>query len=187
MVSRKHFFFMVFFFMFFSIGLLYEQSETVLKELDQAIAASTSVGVFEGDQAKNFQLQNQDGEVVSLDQFKGKTVIVNFFATWCGPCQQEMPELVSLANHLNQDEVALLGVNMTKQERNQEDVSYFLEHFDVGFEVVLDTDGEVMNDYQIIGIPTTVVIDENGVIEKRFNGIVNQKILIEETGIEIHD
>jgi len=159
----------------FSIATFYQQSETVYMQIEKAVAAATTtkVGVYEGEKAIDFQLESIAGEQQSLKDWRGKTVILNFFASWCHPCQEEMPALVELNNRLDKNDFVIVGVNMLKQERNKEDVLQFLKHYEAQYPIVFDEHGKVMNDYKIIGIPTTFIIDEEGIIKKRINGMVS--------------
>lgn len=164
-------------FAFFFLAISYEHSDTTLKRMEQEVLASNQLGVYKNDIAENFQLLNMKGEKVALSDFKGKKVVVNFFATWCGPCQEEMPILVSLDKKVSDDKLIILGVNMTKEERNANQVREFIKHFKVEYEVVYDGDGKVMKEYQLIGIPTTLFIDEKGKIVDRINGLITEDII----------
>lgn len=146
--------------------------------MEQAMVASaTKTGVYKGDMAENFLLLNASGEKVKLSDFRGKKLVLNFFATWCAPCQEEMPILVELDKRVNQEELILLGINVTKEEPNPNQVQQFIKHFQVQYDVLFDGDGKVMNDYQLIGIPTTIFIDEKGKIVERVNGVVTMELI----------
>ncbi|WP_209125850.1 peroxiredoxin [Alkalihalobacillus sp. BA299] len=160
------------FLLLFFVAYLYEGSNHIFRQVDEAVAATTKVGAFENELAPNFELLNLKGEKVSLEDFRGKKVILNFFATWCPPCQEEMPLLVNLYEQLKEKNIIMLGVNMTSQERNANEVRPFLSHFKAKYDVVFDVDGKVMKNYHIIGIPTTFIINEKGIVEKRINGLV---------------
>ncbi|MGO4889347.1 TlpA disulfide reductase family protein [Anaerobacillus sp. MEB173] len=179
MNRRNAFFSLTIFFLMFIVGVLYERSDTVLKNLEMAVAASTNEGAQVGNVAVDFTLLNTKGETVSLTDYKGKTVLLNFFATWCGPCLEEMPALVELDKRLSDEELIILGVNLTKQERNANDVRPFLDHFHAEFDVVFDVEGKVMENYQLIGIPTSVIINEKGKIIARINGMLTAEQVME--------
>ncbi|MFV8827390.1 peroxiredoxin family protein [Alkalihalobacterium sp. APHAB7] len=160
------------FFLLFGVAYLYEGSHHIFRQVDEAVAATSKVGAFENEVAPNFELLNLEGKKVSLEDYRGRKVILNFFATWCPPCQEEMPLLVHLDEELKDKNIVMLGVNMTSQERNSNDVRPFLSQYNAEYDVVFDVDGKVMKNYHIIGIPTTFMVNEKGIIEKRINGIV---------------
>lgn len=157
---------------FLFLAISYQKSDTTLKQISQAVLAANSTGVYKGDIAVDFQLLNRNGEKVTLSNYRGKKVIINFFATWCGPCQDEMPAFVELDRNTDNQKLIIVGVNMTKEEPNPSQVHKFVDHFQVEYEVLYDGEGKVMKEYQLIGIPTTIFIDEKGQIAERFNGIL---------------
>ncbi|WP_096199047.1 TlpA disulfide reductase family protein [Bacillus sp. FJAT-45350] len=180
--TRKAFYFSVLFFILFALGSFYQQSNTVFNQVDEAVAAAaiSKVGPYEGNQAVSFSLPDENNQIVTLEDYKGKTVILNFFASWCPPCQEEMPVVVDFSKKINQKEDAVfLGINMTHQEKSKENVTKFLEHFHADFKVLYDEDGKTMKDYQIIGIPTTVVIGKDGKVVRRINGMVTPELVEE--------
>lgn len=133
-------------------------------------------GVFPGQKAPTFSLKTLRGKTASLDEYKGKPLVINLFASWCPPCQEEMPLLNELSKTLG-DKGNVIGVNLTNQERSLDDVKAFVKQFNVPFDVLLDEKGEVGKLYQIIGIPTTLLIDEKGIIQKRYNGMLTEKMI----------
>lgn len=143
------------------------------------VTIAADYGVHEGEQALPFELQDENGTNVKLQDFYGKKVIVNFFATWCPPCQEEMPLLVHLHEQLDTNKEVLIGVNLTKEERNRRDVELFMKQFGASYLVLYDEEGKVMDDYQIFGIPVTVFINEEGKITKRINGELTKEIVDE--------
>ena len=158
----------------------YQRSESSLKQLEKevvAAAVAAKIGVYQGDTAVNIQLLNALGEPVNLKDFRGKKVLINFFATWCAPCQEEMPILVDLDSRINNEKFVILGVNVTKQEPNPNQVREFIRHYQVEYDILFDGEGKVMKDYQLIGIPTTIFIDEKGKIIKRLNGMLTMDMV----------
>jgi cytochrome oxidase Cu insertion factor (SCO1/SenC/PrrC family) len=115
-----------------------------------------------GSVAPNFGLQNLAGKAVQLSSFRGKVVLINFWATWCGPCRAEMPLLERLYRRAA-GQVVVLGVD---QEESAGDVRSFVHSAGVTYPIVLDTDGTVAFRYQIIGTPTTYFVDRFGVIRQ---------------------
>ncbi|WP_408009612.1 peroxiredoxin family protein [Pseudalkalibacillus sp. A8] len=136
-------------------------------------AANVRTAIAEiGKEAPDFTLQNLGGEKISLSDYRGKTVILNFWTTWCTYCKKEIPELINF-HHLHQKEdVAILAVNLSSEEENIEQVSMFSKEFEIPFEVPLDKEGTVGQDYQIIVIPTTYIIDPDGIVKNKIMGPV---------------
>jgi peroxiredoxin len=177
-VRRNFFYLAALCFLFLFLAVNYERSDSTLKRMEQdVVAATTKTGVYQGNLAKKFQLLNQNGETVSLSDYRGKKVILNFFATWCAPCQEEMTTLVELDKTLNKENIVLIGINVTKEEPNPNVVRDFIKHYQVQYDVLFDGGGTVMKDYQLIGIPTTIFVDEKGKIVRRLNGMVTMDML----------
>ncbi|HDX9590995.1 TPA: redoxin domain-containing protein [Bacillus pseudomycoides] len=128
-------------------------------------------GIEIGKVAPEFELSKLDGTKVKLSDLKGKKVIVNFWATWCGPCQREMPDMQEFYNKYQKD-VEILAVNYTASEGTdgKEKVRKFGEEKGVTFPILLDTDIKVTTTYKVITIPTSYFVDTNGVIQDKFIG-----------------
>lgn len=133
-------------------------------------------GLEIGVMAPDFQLKTIDGEVVKLSDYKGKKVILNFWATWCPPCKKEIPELQAF-HERSGDEITILGVNI--DTNNQ--VEDFVKERKITFPVLLDHGEKVSKMYQVIAIPTTYFIDEKGLIRHKHLGAVSKKLLKEHT------
>lgn len=125
-----------------------------------------------GHPAPDFELKNLNGETIRLSDFKGKVVIVNFWATWCSPCRSEMPDLQQAALE-NAGELIVIGVNNTPAD-NPEQITKFVTELGVTFPIVLDETGQTIETYRVLGLPTTVFIDRAGVIQEIFTGPVNK-------------
>jgi peroxiredoxin len=185
-VRRNFFYLAALCFLFLFLAVNYERSDSTLKRMEQdVVAATTKTGVYQGNLAKKFQLLNQNGETVSLSDYRGKKVILNFFATWCTPCQEEMTTLVELDKTLNKENIVLIGINVTKEEPNPNVVRDFIKHYQVQYDVLFDGEGTVMKDYQLIGIPTTIFIDEKGKVVRRLNGMVTMDMIKNDPFFEI--
>ena len=118
-------------------------------------------GADVGKLASDFQLPGLDGQMVSLSDFQGKAVLLNFWATWDGPSRVEMPFLQQVHEEKS-GEVVLLAVNF---RGSQSEVEGFMENLDLSFLTVLDTDERMAQQYNIRIIPTTFFIDREGVIQ----------------------
>ena len=112
-----------------------------------------------GSPAPAFSLNGRSGQAVSLAQYKGQVVMLNFWASWCGPCRQEMPLLESIYKKYNKLGFTLIGVNVEPDSKAAND---WLRETPVSFPVIYDTDGKVSKLYEVGGMPSTVIIDRGG-------------------------
>ncbi|RDW17242.1 TlpA family protein disulfide reductase [Oceanobacillus chungangensis] len=139
--------------------------------------AADEVGTEIGNVAPDFEIQTLDGETVNLQHFRGKRVILNFWATWCPPCRVEMPDMQKL--HENED-IIVLAVNLTDSEISQKDVKTFVNEFGLTFPIGLDKTGGISELYKINPIPTTIMIDSDGKIRFKFFGAMSYDTMTEE-------
>jgi thiol-disulfide isomerase/thioredoxin len=119
-----------------------------------ALAAGPPVGP-----APNFTLSSNTGKPVKLSDYKGQVVMINFWATWCGPCRKEMPLLESIYKQYKNKGFTLLGVNVEPDPKASVD---WLKKTPVSFPVLYDTNSDVSTLYKVSGMPTTVFIDKKG-------------------------
>ena len=110
--------------------------------------------------APDFNLKDQYGVVHSLENYKGKVIFLNFWATWCPPCKKEMPDIENIYKEYgeNKKDVVILGVNSEKEN----EVKKFLKDKGYTFPIVIDENSEVMRKYFIQAFPTSFVIDKEG-------------------------
>ncbi len=127
-----------------------------------ALAASTApAALAPASAAPDFTLHAMDGPNLRLKEQRGRVVMVNFWATWCGPCRQEMPQLNRLYEKYKASGFVLLGVNVDDDQRKAAEVASKLG---VTFPVLLDTDKAVSKLYDLSTMPSTVLIDRDGKI-----------------------
>lgn len=110
--------------------------------------------------APDFNLKDQYGVTHSLENYKGKVIFLNFWATWCPPCKKEMPDIENIYKEYgeNKKDVVILGVNSEKEN----EVKKFLKDKGYTFPIVIDENSEVMRKYFIQAFPTSFVIDKEG-------------------------
>ena len=127
-----------------------------------------------GDPASNFAFFLPDGRGADLASLQGKPVVLNFWATWCGPCRAEMPELIAL--HEENANVVVLEVNVREKSDAIED---FAAEFGMNMPVIQDPDGAISRAYGVRNMPTTVFIREDGTIDARWAGLLTGEQLTE--------
>jgi len=109
--------------------------------------------------APAFTLASRAGQDVSLAQYKGQVVMINFWASWCGPCRQEMPLLESIYKKYNKMGFTMIGVNV---EPDSNAANEWLKATPVSFPILYDRDSKVSKLYDVAGMPSTVIIDRSG-------------------------
>jgi peroxiredoxin len=109
--------------------------------------------------APAFTLASRGGQDVSLSQYKGNVVMINFWASWCGPCRQEMPLLESIYKKYNKMGFTMIGVNV---EPDSNAANEWLKATPVSFPILYDRDSKVSKLYDVAGMPSTVIIDRSG-------------------------
>lgn len=123
-----------------------------------------------GNEAPDFKLLNMEGETVTLSEILGKKVIVlDFWATWCGPCVKALPILVDVTDAYSRDDVVFFAINQREQPKT---IERFLQAQEINPAVLLDTDSSVGKAYQVRGIPQTVIIGRDGRIAKVHVGLI---------------
>jgi thiol-disulfide isomerase/thioredoxin len=117
--------------------------------------------------APDFLLETLDGGTLRLSDLQGKAVLVNFWATWCGPCRSELPHLVAAYDRYRQEGLEIVAVNLQEDE---DTVARFVQEFGMQFPVVIDRGGEVADEYRVLGLPTSYFIDRSGVVRSIYTG-----------------
>lgn len=141
---------------------------------------AVEVGTEAGMQAPAFTLLNLNNKEVSLADYRGQKVFLNFWATWCPPCREEMPDLQKLHEEYD-DEIAVLTVNIGESKPTA--VNFMMEN-KLNLPVLLDQDKSTAQDFLVRAIPTTYILDEKGVIiEKTFGGL-SYNSMLKLSGIE---
>lgn len=156
-------------------------SETSAEDSSSVTTLSAKEGTAVGNLAYDFTLTNYAGESVTLSDLRGKIVILNFWASWCGPCQSEMPGFQVMQEKItgqgDKADTVFLTVNLADGQRETRDIAQaFLDENGYTFPVVFDK-GDVANQYMITGIPSTFVLDKDGIIVQTFLGATNEQDL----------
>jgi len=151
----------------------------IKKEVLQNYGLITSGQIAEiGLSAPDFLLIDAlSGEEIKLSNYIGKPIILNFWASWCGPCKIELPELQALQIK-HGDDLIILAVNGDRESREQ--IQYFGSKFNLTFNLLRDPKKEVTKAYGVWGLPKTLFIDRDGVIQKQYTGSINQEIIEQE-------
>lgn len=147
----------------------------------QVASSAEETGLDQGDLAPDFELTTLDGKTVKLSDYRGKTVLLNFWASWCPPCRSEMPHMQTYYTEQSEaDNVEILAVNMTKTEKNkQQSAEEFVEEYQLSFPILLDKQSEIMKAYLVKVYPTTYIINEEGVIKDKMMFPLDDKLLKE--------
>jgi peroxiredoxin len=126
--------------------------------------------------APQFTLSDLEGRPVSLSKYRGKVVILDFWATWCPPCRREIPDFVSLQNQYASRGLQIIGIGLDQPNN----VTLFVQQYGINYPVVIGDDA-ISNLYGgVSGIPTTFIIDRQGNIINKFVGFTNKTIFEEE-------
>jgi len=128
------------------------------------IALPAAVAADPSGPAPQFTLPEKGGGQLSLAQYKGQVVMINFWASWCGPCRQEMPLLEDIYKKYNKLGFTLIGVNVEPDSKAADD---WLKATPVTFPIGYDKDSKVSQMFQVSGMPTTVIIDRKGNLRYR--------------------
>ena len=130
-------------------------------------ASSLASSGMEGQLAPDFALKSSTGENLRLSEFRGDVVMINFWATWCGPCRQEMPLLDELYSRYQRVGFSLLGVNIDDDSGRAMDM---IEELGVNFPVLFDARKEVSKLYEVEAMPVTVIVDRTGTVRYIHHG-----------------
>ena len=130
-------------------------------------AASLAASGLEGQPAPDFALKSASGANLRLSEYRGDVVLINFWATWCGPCRQEMPLLDDLYTRYERVGFKLLGVNIDDDSRR---AMQMVEELDVSFPVLFDERKEVSKLYKVEAMPVTVLVDRDGNVRHVHHG-----------------
>ena len=109
--------------------------------------------------APDFTLADMDGNSHKLSDYRGKPVIINFWATWCPPCREEMPSMERAWNKIKEQNIAMLAINVGEDE---DTIFTFMADYPASFTILLDTSGTMIDQWPVQGLPTTFVVSPDG-------------------------
>ena len=138
------------------------------------VSATSNAGAFavgEGTKAPDLTLKDLSGKDVKISDYKSKVVVLNFWATWCGPCRAEIPSFVKLRDRYHDMGLEIIGVSLDQDD--QDGVVTFAERFKISYPVVVGTAEAVEAYGPMNAIPTTVIIDKHGQVRSRHLGMLS--------------
>lgn len=160
-----------------------KQSAERLNEGSDVEFLPTDEGLAKGETAPDFELTTLDGETARLSDYKGKKVILNFWASWCPPCRAEMPDMQKYyEDQADEENVEILAVNLTTEDRGMDKITAFIEEFHLTFPVPMDSEGDIGKLYQAVAIPTTYMIDTEGKVRNKIVGPMSEQMMEEFVG-----
>ena len=124
--------------------------------------------------AHDFEVETFDGETLRLSDLKGKVVVLNFWASWCGPCRWEMPAFERISKEYSEKEVVFVGLAVADR---LQDASKFADSVGVTYPLALDRTGRIAVAYDVRSLPTTFFIDREGQIQRRLTSVANEGVL----------
>jgi thiol-disulfide isomerase/thioredoxin len=153
----------------FLITVLFCTSFSVAADWQQPALSHNLTPVTKIIAASDFELLNMDEEKRKLSDYRGKVVLLNFWATWCPPCIREMPSMERLHQQINADDFSVIAIN---QMEDSDQVFAFTGQLEIDptFEILFDSQSEVSQAYAVRGLPTTYLIDKQGNIRYRAVG-----------------
>ena len=159
------------------------------KYMSLAVCLAVSLLVFgcanagQAGEAKNFTLKDLEGKNTSLDSVlkSHKAVLVNFWATWCPPCREEIPGLIKLQKNHGGDSFTILGID---EGESATKVSNFVKKIGINYPVLLDSDQSAAEDYRVVGIPTSYLISSEGKILGEYHAYTPELVADVESAIK---
>lgn len=140
--------------------------------LYQTLNDEKDTGPQQGQPAPNFQLETLDGDSLELSDLQGKTVLINFWATWCKPCRTEMPDIQKIYEQYRDEGFEVVAVNIAE---NPVSVKGFARQLELDFPIVLDRDRKVTKQYNIGPLPASLFIAKDGKVVRKQTGQMSEK------------
>ncbi|MDA0691507.1 MAG: TlpA disulfide reductase family protein [Nitrospinae bacterium] len=147
-------------------SILFSRSLLILF-LSIFLSAMAKAPPLVGGPAPQFELQTVDEQTIKLSDFKGQFVVLNFWATWCVPCMQEMPELQKTHLSSGNDTIKIIAINLSESQKR---VDKFIQDHQLSFSVLLDGFGNTSEKYKVRSLPVTYIISPDGIIREEIQG-----------------
>lgn len=125
--------------------------------------------------APNFTLKSRSGKNIKLSELRGRVVMINFWASWCGPCRREMPVLEKLYKKYKSLGFVILGVNV---DDKPEQAEYFLKQVKISFPILFDRDKKISEKYAVTAMPSSFFIDRDGILRSEHKGYLPEYDLL---------
>lgn len=139
------------------------EAEPAQPDGDEPVEITDEEGIELGNIAPDFELETLEGDTVKLSDYRGEKVIVNFWATWCPPCRDEIPDFKEL---YEKEDVEILALNMGETKDKLEMVEEFVyDEFEMDFPVLKEESGDLMDEYNVFAFPTSYMINPDGHIQ----------------------
>lgn len=141
-----------------------------------SVLLNHSSGLKKGEKAPQINLTDLYGTNINLENFKGKVVVLDFFAVWCPPCKKMIPKIIELKNHYKDKYVVFIGVHVISDHPGIENLKNFVSKYKINYPVITST-YEIENMYKIKSYPTMVIINKEGFVEENLVGNVYEGTL----------
>ncbi|OZI10446.1 thiol-disulfide oxidoreductase [Bacillaceae bacterium SAS-127] len=149
-----------------------------MKATDSQAPSAMQTGIGLGEKAPDFTVKTIAGEEVSLSDYEGQKVILNFWATWCPPCKAEMPHMQNYyEKEAEKNNVEILAVNLTENDKGKEAVADFAKQYELTFPILLDEEGTLAKQYEAFTIPTTYVLNTDGTVHQKIVGPMDEQMM----------
>lgn len=164
-----------------AVGMfLYERNRGPMTqgEANPGVLVPAPAPAIRGVAAPEFELADVDGKMVKLSDFKGKVVLVNFWATWCAPCEIETPWFVEFDKKYRENGLQIVGISL--DEDGVEPVKKFMEKYSIQYKIVMGNETTAENFGGVVGLPTSFIVDQDGKFYSMHRGLVSKDIYEEE-------